>query len=99
MTLVPWKQDKQLLWDVTVVDALASSRLSAGLVGNPGIAAAEADERKRDKYNVFDEKGYLCRPLAFEVQESAGPSTEEFLKDLCRSLCFLNTEPRAGVFF
>ena len=30
MILVPWKQSKQLLWDVTVVDALTLSRLSAG---------------------------------------------------------------------
>ena len=46
MTLVPWKQ---LLWEVTVADALAPSRLSGGLVGKPGIVAAEAEERKNDK--------------------------------------------------
>ena len=46
MTLVPWKQ---LLWEVTVADALAPSRLSGGLVGEPGIVAVEAEERKNDK--------------------------------------------------
>ena len=49
MTLVPCKQCKQILWDITVGDALAPSRLSAGSVCNPGIAAAEAEERKNDK--------------------------------------------------
>ena len=39
------------------------------------------------------------KTLAFEDQESAGPSAEEFLKDLFISFCFLNNEPRAGCFW
>ena len=42
MTPALWKQSKHLLWDITVVDSLAPSRLYAGWVGNPGIATAEA---------------------------------------------------------
>ena len=80
ITHVPWKQGKQLLWDVTVVDALAPSRLYAGSVGNPGIGAAEAEERKKDRYKCFVEKGYLFQSLAFEIQGSAGPSSEEFFE-------------------
>ena len=50
LTLVPWAVGKQLLWDVTVVDFLAPCRIKAGSVCNPGTAAAEAEERKNDKY-------------------------------------------------
>ena len=45
LTLVPWADGKQLLWDVTVVDSLAPYRINAGSVCNPGKAAAEAEER------------------------------------------------------
>ena len=30
VTMIPWEMGKQLVWDVTVVDALASSRLNQG---------------------------------------------------------------------
>ena len=50
LTLVPWAVGEQLLWYVTIVDCLAPSRISAGSVCNPGTAAAEAKERKNDKY-------------------------------------------------
>ena len=33
--MIPWEM-KQLVWDVTVVDALASSRLNEGSLCNPG---------------------------------------------------------------
>ena len=76
------------------MDVLAPSRLSAGFVDSPGIDAAEAEERKNDKYIKIVEKIYLFQPLAFEIQGSAGLSTEEFSKDLCKSLCVMNNEPR-----
>ena len=41
LTLVPWAVCKQLLWDVTVVDSLAPSRISTVSACNPGTAAAE----------------------------------------------------------
>ena len=77
-TLVPWAVGKQLLWDVTVVDSLAPCRINAGSVCKPGTAAAEAEERKNDKYKDLVDDGYLFQPLAFEIQGAAGPSTEIF---------------------
>ena len=79
LTLVPWADGKQLLWDVTVVDSLAPCRINAGSVCNPGTAAAEAEEQKIDKYKDLVNDGYLFQPLAFEIQGAAGPSTEVFL--------------------
>ena len=52
LTLIPWAVGKQLLWDVTEVDSLAPSRIIVGSVGNPGTAAAEAEEQKMTGINT-----------------------------------------------
>ena len=98
LTLVPWADGKQLFWDVTVLDSLAPCRISAGSVCNPGTAAAEAEERKIDKYKDLVNDGYLFQPLAFEIQGAAGPSTEVFLSKLRKNLSICTEEPRAGSF-
>ena len=59
LTLVPWADGEQLLWDVTVVDSLAPYRNNAGSVCNAGTAAVEAEERKIDKYKDLVNEGYL----------------------------------------
>ena len=41
VTMIPWEMGKQLVWDVTVVDALAHSRLNQGSLCNPGTTATE----------------------------------------------------------
>ena len=94
LTLVPWADGKQLLWDKTVVDSLAPCRINAGSVCNPGTTAAEAEERKIDKYKDLVNDGYLFQPLAFEIQGAAGPSTR-FLSKLCKNLSICTEEPRA----
>ena len=47
--MIPWKMGKQLLWDVTVVDALAPSRQDQGSLCNPGTTATEAEAHKIEK--------------------------------------------------
>ena len=81
-----------------MVDSLSSCRVYAGSVCNPGTAAAEAEERKNDKYKDLEDDGYLFQPLAFEFQGAAGPSTEFFLSKLCKNLSICTEEPRAGSF-
>ena len=98
MTLVPWAVGKQLLWDVTVVDSLTPCRINARSVCNPGTAAAEAEERKIDKYKDLVNDGYLFQPLVFEIPVAACPSTEIFLSKLCKNLSICTEEPRAGSF-
>ena len=72
--------------------------LIPGLFVNPGTAAAEAEERKIDKYKDLVNDGYLFQPLAFEIQGEAGPSTEIFWSKLCKNLSICTEEPRAGSF-
>ena len=90
LTLVQCFVGKQLLWDATVVYSLAPCRINAGSVCNPGTAAAEAEERKIDKYKDVLNDGYLFQPLSFEIQGAAGPGTEIFLSKFCKnlSICF-----------
>ena len=41
VTMIPWEMGKQLVWDVTIVDALAPCRLNQGSLCNPGSTATE----------------------------------------------------------
>ena len=57
--MIPWEICKQLVWDVTVVDALAPSRLNQGSICNPGTTATEAEARKNEKYRQLIDNGYI----------------------------------------
>ena len=99
ITLAPWEEGKQLLWVVTCVDLLGPSRIENGSVANPGTVAEDADELRAAKYVCLTDIGYIFQPLAFEIQGGVGPSTSTFLKNLCKKLCVLNQENRAGSIF
>ena len=47
---IPWEMGKQLLWDDTIVDAVAPSLLNQGSLCNPGTTTTEAEARKIEKY-------------------------------------------------
>ena len=59
VTMIPWKMGEQLGWVVTVVDALAPSRLNQGSLCNPGTTATEAEARKIEKYRELIDNGYI----------------------------------------
>ena len=79
VTMIPWEMGKQLVWDVTVVDALAPSRLNQGSLCNPGTTATEAEARKIEKYRELINNGYIFQSVALEVQGSLGESSESFI--------------------
>ena len=97
LTFNPWAVGKQLLWDVTAVDSLAPSRISTGSAFNPSTAAAEAEERKNDQYKDLVDDLNLFQPLAFEIQDAAGPSTK-ILSNFCKKLSICTEEPTVGSF-
>ena len=72
VTMIPWEMGKQLVWDVTVVDALAPSGLNQGSLCNPGTTATEVEARKIEKYRELIDNGYIFQPEALEVQGSSG---------------------------
>ena len=85
--MIPWEMGKQLVWDVTVVDALAPSRLNQGSLSNPGTTATEAEARKIEKYRELIDNRHFFQPVALEVHGSLGESSEFFITRLCEMLC------------
>ena len=59
VTMIPWEMGKQLVWDVTVVGALAPSRLNQGALCNPGTTATEAEARKIEKLREIIDNEYV----------------------------------------
>ena len=98
VTMIPWGMGKQLVWDVTVVDALAPSRLNQGSLCNPGTTATEAEAHKIEKYNELIDNGYIFQPVALEVQGSLGENSEIFITRLCKLLCRSHDDQRTGCF-
>ena len=96
--MIPWEMGKQLVWDVTVVDALAPSRLSQGSLCNPRTTATEAEARKIEKYRELKNNGYIFQPVALEVQCPLGETSQIFITRLCKMLCRSHDDQRAGSF-
>ena len=96
--MIPWEVGKQLVWDVTVVDALAPSRLNQGSLCNTGTTATEAEASKIEKYRELIDNGYFFQPVALEVQGSLGLSSEIFITRLCKMICRSHDNQRVGSF-
>ena len=97
LTLVPWERGMSLIWDATVVDALAPSRL-AGINFRAGDAAGDAEIRKEAKYQDLVRAGYMFQPVAFETQGCCGESTSRFLKMLGKKIEAATFDPRASAY-
>ena len=98
LTLVPWERGQSLIWDATVVDALAPSRLSSG-TASQFSAASEAENCKTSKdADLIKNRGYVFAPVAFEIQGGCGPQTLKFLKTLGRKLNETTQEPKSSFY-
>ena len=78
--MMPWKQGRCLVWDVTCPDTLAPSHLNQAVTG-PGVVATAAEVRKRLKYEVIS-RTYNFSPIAIETFGALGEEAFEFFKDL-----------------
>ena len=98
VTLNPWAMGKQLVWDVTVLVALAPSSLNQVYLCNPGTTATEPEARKFEKYRELSKNGYIFQPVALEVHGSLGESGELFITRLCKMLCRSHDNQRSSSF-
>ena len=85
LSLAPWISGSSLVWDATVVDGFAPSRLHGGDL-YAGKAATEAEDLKAKKYEPLVRDGYFFQGVAFETQGECGSDTLRIIRDLGRRL-------------
>jgi len=96
MTLMPWKQGRCLVWDVTCPDTLAPSHLNRAVIG-PGVVATDAESHKLTKYETIS-RTHCFVPVAVETLGALGDDATAFLKDLGRRIEVVTKERRATEF-
>ena len=75
--VVPWREGRALMWDVTCPDTLALLHIT--LAASKGGAVAE--QRKHSKYSHLD-CSLLFVPVAIETLGVLGPEDNRFLHEL-----------------
>lgn len=80
MTLYPFKEGRCLVWDVIVVDTLATSHINE-TSKTAGAAAEKASKMKLSKYEEI-QKNYLMIPIAIETFGAWGREGKSFIKSI-----------------
>ncbi|GAV05179.1 hypothetical protein RvY_15349 [Ramazzottius varieornatus] len=93
MTLVPWKEGKALVWDVTCVDSVCQT-YRKGSAQNAGYAANKAEENKRLKYQRLEGSDFFC-PVGFET---FGPAATSLLREIGKRMADRTGEKRSSEF-
>jgi hypothetical protein len=96
MTMMPWKQGRCLVWDVTCPDTLATSHLNKAVTG-PGVVASEAELKKCAKYQTISQT-HCFVPVAVETLGALGENANAFFADLGGRIASVTKEPRAFQF-
>ncbi|GAV00437.1 hypothetical protein RvY_11284 [Ramazzottius varieornatus] len=81
-TMIPWKNGKELVWDVTVAKSYVGKTSE-----KMGAAAEDAEERKIQKYQGIASQ-YLFVPLGFETFRSWRPAATELIGKKLVEFCF-----------
>ena len=82
LTLLPWREDRCLVWDVTIVNTIAASYLTATST-EAGSAAELAASCKEVQYQDLTER-YVFVPIAIESLGPLGSKATSFLSELGR---------------
>ena len=96
MTLIPWREGRSVLWDVTIRDTTADSYLSK-TSSAAGAAAEEAAVQKESKYADLC-TDYLFCPVAIETLGPICSAGRLFLSELGRRASLLTCDPRETAF-
>jgi hypothetical protein len=92
LTLIPWREGRCLVWDVTVADTTATSYLSSTAV-LAGSAAESAAARKESKYSELLVR-YEFVPIALESHGPLNNKAMSFLKELGRRITVATSDTR-----
>ena len=93
LTLIPWKEDRCLAWDVTVADTFAATYVSATSV-KAGEAAARLAANKRDKYEEITQ---FC-PIVVETMDPVEHEGRDFLSAIGHLITKITGDPRETSF-
>ncbi|GAV01570.1 hypothetical protein RvY_12261 [Ramazzottius varieornatus] len=93
MTLVPWKEGKALVWDVTCDDSVCQI-YRKGSAQNAGYAANKAEENKRLKYQRLEGSYFFC-PVGFET---FGPAATSLLTEIEKRMAHRTGTKRSSEF-
>ena len=96
MTLVPWKEGKALVWDVTCVDTLCQT-YRKGSSEQAGYAGNKAEENKRTKYRSLEGSYHFC-PVGFETFGTFGPAASALLREVGKRIADRTGEKRSSEF-
>ena len=95
LTLIPWREGRCLIWDVTVADTTAASYLPSTSIST-GNAAELAAERKQTKYAYLVQR-YEFVPIAVEPHGTYCATATAFLADLGRRLSAATSDAKETV--
>jgi hypothetical protein len=96
LTSVPWQSGKTAVWDVTVIDTMATSYVDS-TSATPGSAAEIAAARKELKYTELA-SSHIFIPLAFETLGPIGSKASLFLRQLGHRLSLKTGDKRETAF-
>ena len=97
ITVFPLSGGRSLVWDCTCVDTFAEVHLNRSAM-EAGIAANNAEERKRRKYATLAE-AHQFDPIAVETMGVYGKSTGVIIRAIGRRLVEATGDPREANWF
>ncbi|XP_069181539.1 uncharacterized protein [Procambarus clarkii] len=96
VTLQPWREGKQVVWDYTCASTLADTYLPYSAAEGGG-AATFRETQKTNKYRDL-ERCYRFVPIGSETLGAWGKCALKFLKELGEELIGKTRDPRAASF-
>ena len=93
ISLLPWKEGKFLVWDVTCLNSFAPSHLVSS-ASDAAVVAKHAEHNKNLKYSALQPKFHLV-PVAIETSGVFGPELSIFSCNFGRRLKLATSEPEA----
>ena len=95
ITTFPWKHEKFLAWDATVVDAFCKSHIIARSIESRSSAKFTEILKSRKYQGLVG--NFHFQPVAFETTGCCGPSTSSFVKELGRKVIEASGDPLEAV--